>query len=281
MNNKTLRKHSKIVDDFLYYIYRYIDTGIDINEVCDKLGISRFHFQRVFKEITGKSPYEFIKSIRLQKSASLLLTNRNTTISTIAQMCGYSSQSSFIKAFKTKFNTTPKLWREGGFKKLAKANLPELKSFDGLNPKIMKTKPIQAYYIRHKGYTKEVRYIWQRLQSWLYHQDIKEYRYIGLYHDNPAIIPLREFSYIAAVEIVSRESVDETLSKFTIPSTVCASFEIAGKYGDILKLIEWAHNNWLPSSGFDATTLPSFTIFKKNHFIEDSKFLATYYLPIK
>ncbi|HHH20989.1 MAG TPA: AraC family transcriptional regulator, partial [Nitratifractor sp.] len=52
--------------------------------------------------------------------------------------------------------------------------------------------------------------------------------------------------------------------------------------GDILKLIEWAYQEWLPQSGYEATTLPSYSIFKKNHFLEeDEKFIAQYYLPIR
>ena len=47
--------------------------------------------------------YESIKSIRLQKASSLLLTNKYSTISEVANLCGYSSHSSFIKAFRGRF----------------------------------------------------------------------------------------------------------------------------------------------------------------------------------
>ncbi|HFU75981.1 MAG TPA: AraC family transcriptional regulator, partial [Arcobacter sp.] len=39
---------------------------------------------------------------------------------------------------------------------------------------------------------------------------------------------------------------------------------------------------WLPDSGFETTTIPSYTIFKKNHFLsDDNQFLGEYYLPIR
>lgn len=59
--------------------------------------------------------YETIKSIRLQKASSLLLTNKYSTITQIASMCGYSSQTSFIRAFKERFNQTPKVLRNGAY----------------------------------------------------------------------------------------------------------------------------------------------------------------------
>ncbi len=64
----------------------------------------------------GTNIYETIKSIRLQKASNLLITNQHSTITNIANMCGYSSQTSFIRAFKSRFNQTPKIWRNGGYK---------------------------------------------------------------------------------------------------------------------------------------------------------------------
>ncbi|MCB4751219.1 MAG: AraC family transcriptional regulator [Sulfurovum sp.] len=101
MKPATQAAHLRLVNDALNYIYRYIDSDININELCNDLGVSRFHFQRVFKEQMGVNLYECIKSIRLQKAASLLLTNRSATVSTVALACGYGSQSSFIRAFNT------------------------------------------------------------------------------------------------------------------------------------------------------------------------------------
>ena len=72
--------------------------------------------QKIFKEQFNSNIYETIKSIRLQKASNLLLTNIHSTITEIANLCGYSSQTSFITAFKKKFNQTPKQWRQGGYK---------------------------------------------------------------------------------------------------------------------------------------------------------------------
>ena len=116
MKKSTYEKRAKIANDVMNYIYKYIDTNINIDDLSRELYISKFHLHRVFKEEFGKNIYESIKSIRLQKASNLLLTNKYSTISNIVNLCGYSSQSSFIKTFRERFDMTPKEWRSGGYK---------------------------------------------------------------------------------------------------------------------------------------------------------------------
>ena len=116
MKKDTLQKRVQIANDIMCYIYTHIDTEIDIEELSSDLNVSRFHMQRIFKDVFGKNIYESIKSIRLQKASNLLLTNKFSTITNVANMCGYSSQTSFIRVFKKRFEMTPTQWRSGGYK---------------------------------------------------------------------------------------------------------------------------------------------------------------------
>ncbi|CAA6806740.1 MAG: Transcriptional regulator, AraC family (GyrI domain), partial [uncultured Sulfurovum sp.] len=128
MKKETLQKRTKIANDMMYYIYTHIETHIDIQELSNTLGVSKFHMHRIFKEAFGKNIYESIKSIRLQKAASMLLTNKYSTISDVANECGYSSQSSFIKVFKERFGMTPKAWKNQGYKAYSDNILHQSKS---------------------------------------------------------------------------------------------------------------------------------------------------------
>lgn len=287
----TYNKNVQIANDAMYYIYEYIDTDINIDELALNFGISKFHLHKLFKEVMGINIYETIKSIRLQKASSLLLTNKYSTITQIASMCGYSSQTSFIRAFKERFNQTPKVWRNGGYEEystniLRNSNMDyyEKKDFENIEPKIIKSKPLRTYYIRQRGYLKEeVTRVWQKLQAWVYTNNITKYEEIGIYHDNPTITPHSECFYVAG--IIPKGDVDlsnTSLPIFDTPEALYATFEIKGETGDILRFIQWAYQEWLPKSGFETTTNPPYVIFKKNHFLnEDRIFEATYYLPIQ
>jgi AraC family transcriptional regulator len=252
--------------------------------------VSRFHLQRLFKAQMGMNIYETIKSIRLQKASNLLITNQGSTITEVASMCGYSSQTSFIRAFKERFVVTPNAWRKGGYRDYSDSILQSSPtaststvSFEHLEAKIVKTKATQLYYIRHRGYSPKVKQVWQKLQAWIYTNNIERYQSFGIYHDNPIVTPLEQCFYVAGVEVQEEaDLVNTSLPSFSIPAGLYATFEVEGKYGDILKLIQWAYHEWLPNSGYETTTSPSYTRFKKNHFLEEDEcFEVVYYLPVR
>ena len=276
MKKNTKIEHTKLANNIMYYIYKYIDTYINLDELSQDLKISKFHMHRVFKNEFGRNIYESIKNIRLQKALNLLITNKNSTITQIANSCGYSSSSSFIKAFKNKYDITPSNWRNIEYKNYLK----DIKSFENLvSINIANMPEIDVYYIRHKGYNKYIKKIWQKLKVFCLTNDLKDYRYIALYHDNPIITPINECQYVACIE--SKNAKSTTLPTLKIPGGIYAKFDFSGEYGDILKFMNWVYFKWLIESGFETTTNPAYTIYHKNHFLGNDKFEVSYYLPIK
>ncbi|MFW2591595.1 AraC family transcriptional regulator [Aliarcobacter butzleri] len=290
MKRVTFEKRAKISNDVMNYIYEYIDTDINIDELCLTLKISKFHLHRIFKEEFGKNIYESIKSIRLQKAANLLITNKYSTITDISKMTGYSSQTSFLRSFKQRFLMTPKEWKNGGYKEYSNKIVEKISTnsqtidFSNIEPSIVKMPEIKGYYIRHKGYDKSIKKTWQKLQTWIYTNDIKEYKQMALHHDNPIITPLEDCQYIAIVVLEDKEkaSLDFLLPSLIIPKGIYAKFSLSGKYGDVIKLIQWVYHTWLIKSGYETTPSPSYTIYHKNHFLsDDGEFILDYYLPIR
>lgn len=288
MKKSTYEKRAKIANDVMNYVYKYIDTNINIDDLSIELNVSKFHLHRIFKDEFGKNIYESIKSIRLQKASNLLITNKYSTITDISKMTGYSSQTSFLRAFKQRFNMTPKEWKNGGYKDYSNKIVEKITNqndnitFFDITPTIVKMPEIKGYYIRHQGYDRSIKKTWQKLQTWIYTNDIKEYKQMALHHDNPIITPLEECQYIAIVSLENDELKDVTLPSLIIPKGIYAKFSLSGKYGDVIKLIQWVYHYWLIDSGYETTTSPSYTIYHKNHFLSlDEEFVLDYYLPIK
>ena len=290
MKKDTLDKRTKIANDIMFYIYTHIDINIDIEGLSYDLGISKFYMHRVFKEAFGKNIYENIKSIRLQKASNLLITNKYSTISNIANMCGYSSQTSFLRVFKERFGMTPKEWKNGGYKLYSRGILEQSKismrstaDFTNLEPTIVKMPLMESYYIRSQGYDdKNIKKNWQKLYTWVLGNDFKNYQQIALYHDNPAVTPLESCQYISCIVTNEPLKTKSTLPKFIISGGIYAKFDLVGVYGDVLKFIHWVFHEWLPKSGYETTTKPSYTIYKKNHFLsEDNRFELSFYVPIE
>jgi AraC family transcriptional regulator len=290
MIKETHQKHTKIANAIMYYIYTHIDVDIDLDDLSRELDISRFYMQKIFKKIFDKNIYESIKSIRLQKAASLLLTNKYSTISEVAKLCGYSSHSSFIKAFKSKFSTSPKEWRNGGYIEYSNHILNESNiskksdiNFSNLSPSIVDMPSMQSHYIRNNGYIKNVKETWQKIYTLILNQKIKNYKMVALLHDNPTITHLNDSQYIAClVTDEKQELLNQRLPKFKISDGVYMKFDFKGSEEDILRFIHWVYHNWLVDSEYETTTKPSFILYHKNCYIMDeSVFDISYYLSVK
>ncbi len=290
MKRETLDKKIKISNDLMFYIYTHIETEINIDELADHFKINKFYMHKIFKEVFGRNIYESIKSIRLQKASNLLLTNKYSTNSEVANECGYSSQTSFIRAFKERFSMTPNNWRKGGYKDYShKILLQSTKaqastaSFEVIQPQIVKMPQLSAYYIRHRGYGDKTKLTWQKIQTWIYQNELKDYKQISLFHDNPTITPLEECHYVACVvPNEEKEIKDQRLPRFKISDGVYAKFDLEGTRGDLLKFIHWVYHEWLPKSEYQTTTKPPYAIYHKNHYLnEDKEFAISFYLSIK
>jgi AraC family transcriptional regulator len=290
MKKETRIRHTNLANDLLYYIYTHIDTDINLDELSDMFGINKFSMHKIFKEIFGSNIYESIKSIRLQKASNLLLTNPHSTITQIANACGYASQTSFIRAYKERFGMTPTQWRKGGYlhysqRLLTQADYPKETtiSFENLQPAIVKMPTIEAYYIRHKGYKETIRLTWQKIQAWLYSHPVTHYTLLSLFHDNPAITPLDDCHHVTCIRVDDPVTIsDQKLPKLTISEGLYAAFELEGKRGDILRFIHWVYHEWLPQSGYETTTKPPYAIYRKNHHLsQDGWFEMTFYLSIR
>ncbi|NVJ54553.1 MAG: AraC family transcriptional regulator [Campylobacteraceae bacterium] len=277
MKKDTLKRHSQIANDVMHYIYRYISTDINLDELSMNLNISKFHMHRVFKEEFEQNIYETIKAIRLQKAASLLLTNKSSTISNVARNCGYSSQAAFIRVFKEMFNTTPKRWRNGEYKQLFLRK--NLKRFD-IKPEISRFKSKKAYYIRHKGTKEEFDNSWEKLNTWTLIKGYKEFDKINFFHDNLVLKDFENSRFVSAI-IFDEELIEDTFPYLITPEQICAKFNFKGDKKEFKDFIFWVYFDWLVNSGYEANTEPSFVIYKNDFYLtNEGTFELDFYLSI-
>lgn len=84
--------------------------NMSLNEIASRVGVSRFHLNRIFKERTGYTPRIYLERIRVKKAKELLLTTVfNST--EIGYQTGYQSVSSFYNAFKRNTGFSPSQFR--------------------------------------------------------------------------------------------------------------------------------------------------------------------------
>jgi AraC family transcriptional regulator len=92
--------------------YMHDNCGRDLNlaEISQAAFLSEFHFARLFKKITGRSPHSYLASMRIER-ARRLLAETDLPITEVAAQVGYSGQSHFTKVFREATGTTPRAFR--------------------------------------------------------------------------------------------------------------------------------------------------------------------------
>jgi len=103
--------HSAVINQAINYIFDHIDEDISVDDVASHCSYSRYHLTRMFKEETDEALYQFIKRIRLERSAWLLKVEKEKSITEIGTKYGYSS-SNFATAFKKHLNMSPADFRK-------------------------------------------------------------------------------------------------------------------------------------------------------------------------
>ncbi|WP_321478712.1 two-component regulator propeller domain-containing protein [uncultured Bacteroides sp.] len=88
------------------------NAGFSVDEFASIMGIGRTVFYKKVKGVTGHSPNEYIRIIRMKKAAELLLTAK-LTVSEVSYKVGIDDPFYFSKCFKNQFGVAPSVYQKG------------------------------------------------------------------------------------------------------------------------------------------------------------------------
>jgi DNA-binding response OmpR family regulator len=83
------------------------NSDLSVDGIAEEVGISRVHLHRKMKELTGQTPHDFIRNIRLKQAAKLLST-QNMNITEVMYACGFNNAASFSTIFKKFYGMSPR-----------------------------------------------------------------------------------------------------------------------------------------------------------------------------
>ena len=82
------------------------DENFSIDTLAEQMNMSRSNFYRKIKALSGMSPNDYLKALRMNKAAELI--RGGTRISEVAAQVGFTSSSYFAKCFKVQYGVLPK-----------------------------------------------------------------------------------------------------------------------------------------------------------------------------
>lgn len=106
-------RDKKLLDVFDLWIYSHIDDSqLSVDDAAEAMGYNRSKFFRKIKSLTGQSPADYIKTIRLNKAVELL-KSETTTVAEVCYKVGFNNPNYFAKVFKAYFGVSPKKYQQG------------------------------------------------------------------------------------------------------------------------------------------------------------------------
>lgn len=99
------------VERVISHMRAHLGDPLDLDQLAEIAAISKFHFVRVFDEVTGTTPHHFLACLRMQRAKELLLMS-DRSITEICLEVGYVSLGSFSKTFTQLVGISPQKFRK-------------------------------------------------------------------------------------------------------------------------------------------------------------------------
>lgn len=101
-----------VIQQALDLMHTQFHKDLDLSILHQASGLSMYHFSRLFKYYTKKTPIDYLTSVRMQQAMDLL-ANTTLPIADIAHKVGYKNGNYFAKVFKKQNNLAPSIYRTG------------------------------------------------------------------------------------------------------------------------------------------------------------------------
>ena len=106
-----MKSDQEFVDDLdLVVKQNYANPNFDVSSMAAQMKISDRQLQRNVKALTGRSPVQYLRDFRLERSLSYL--RKGVPVGETAKVIGFSSHAYFTSCFRSQFGTTPQQVQE-------------------------------------------------------------------------------------------------------------------------------------------------------------------------
>lgn len=94
------------VPEIRRYIAAHLDADLSVDALAGRFYLSRYHLMRRFKAATGYSLHQYVVHKRLLRAGELI--REGVPVMKAAEMAGFTEYSSFLRAFRNTFHTSPR-----------------------------------------------------------------------------------------------------------------------------------------------------------------------------
>jgi AraC family transcriptional regulator len=238
-------------------IDRRLDEDLDLEELAAIACFSPYHFHRVYRAVTGETPADTMRRLRLHRAAGAL-RRETTPLPRVARRAGYASVDAFSRAFAAAYGRTPKAYREGAAAHAARLAQEEIHAMYDVT--IEPFAGVTLIGLAHQGDYHKIGATFDRLNALAGSRGLltPETRAIAIYHDDPASVPEPKLRSFAGFSVPRGTVAPEGTERVEIPAGPVASLLHKGPYAELESAYKYLYGVWLPGSGRAPADRPCF-----------------------
>ena len=267
MKPATQSYYTDLVQRTIERIAAHLDEALDLHSLAAAANLPPHHFHRVFRGMTGETPAELARRLRLERAAWQLRSSRDP-VTRIAFDAGFDTHESFTRAFRSHFDTSPSGFRSRAYPRTelptacgvhytgpgrVSAFVARLPGAHTMDVTITAMPELRLGTVRHIGPYNQIPVAFAALGARLGPAAgtlmLAGARMLAIYHDDPELVPLDQLRSDAAVSVPDGMAIPEGLVEQRLAAGRYARTTHVGPYealGDAwLRLL----GEWLPQSG--------------------------------
>ena len=277
------------------YIDAHITEPLDVQTLASVAGFSPFHFHRIFSAFTGETLIAFVKRLRTEKAASMLLNYPGMPVSNIAWECGFSSPAVFCRSFrdhfgisavdfrKTRLSDQSKDCKTDGKNCKAKGKNRQLTdirpdylrrveqktqiAMKKTNVEIREMPELSLVYCRHTGAFNQIGKAYEKLFRWAGPRGLlrfPETKGVTVFHDDPNVTEMQKLRQSACITVQGPVKTEGEFGTMTVP---------AGRYAvGRFEITETGFQDawdsmclWVSESGYQPADGFPYELYHNNH----------------
>lgn len=298
------KEHVARINNAILYIENHLSEKLLLNDIAAKAYFSPFHFHRIFSLVVGETVNNFIIRKRIEKAAGFLMRQKETPITEVSEILGFTSLSSFSRAFKKFYGISPVEFKEltpNKFSKICKTeskkgqvtisieqyicNINNSINWFNMNATVTvkKIDNLELAYISHLGEMEKIGEVFNRLIHWAAPKGLmnqENLRLLTIYHDSPKITSPNNIRSSIAIALNKKVNVEGEicLKTFSPGKCIVSRFEITP---DKFQQAWESSFVWMSENGYKKSEQDPFEIYYNNcqdH--PENKFIVDICIPI-
>jgi AraC family transcriptional regulator len=266
----------------LDYIHDNPAGNLSLDALSDVAAMSRFHWHRVYRAMTGETLAQAVRRIRMHR-ASYYLAMTDLPLAVIAANTGMPNLASFKRTFAEHFAMSPSAFRKRGeLRPHVRNERPEITLMHPVTVRM--SGPMRLAAVAHRGPYFEISRAFQKLSAVMGTRNLfpQAGRMVAVFYDDPQSVPWPELRSHAAFEVTGDVEISAPLEEVALPAGRQAVMTYKGPYAGLPAAYDQLFGAWLPTSGEEPADMPSFEVYLNSPMDTAPEDLVTeLHLPLK